>query len=341
MQKYILILLTVLMTSSVLHAQCTISSTSDYTVTVYITPKKIIVPTSCTWGYNFEMQIDYTIAVTGTIPGGNLYTMQAEIYTFNNQKMNGFYNMKKTAGSGTITSTTNPSIPHNGTANGYNSPFVNCASASLSNFPISKIVLTIKGPGIPSQTIICPSTSSPLPIELLSFSGEEVNNEVELNWSTAAERENDYFTIERSQDAEKFEVIGTVEGSGTSSVTMDYRFVDNQAPAGVNYYRLTQTDYNGTSETFDIIAVMKNGATEISSTVFPNPTHDGKITLKVNADKTSDLVYSVYSIEGKHIASESIYEHVTEIILPTHQGNYFITVQKGNEVIGRHKVSVY
>lgn len=87
-----------------------------------------------------------------------------------------------------------------------------------------------------------------LPIELLGFTAFPVEGGlVRTEWSTASEMNNDYFTVERSRDAEHFEAIGDVEGAGNSTSTRHYAFVDDAPHPGLSYYRLRQTDFDGTS----------------------------------------------------------------------------------------------
>lgn len=97
--------------------------------------------------------------------------------------------------------------------------------------------------------------SLPLPVELLSFTASPLEASVRLDWSTATELNNDYFTVERSEDAITFETIGKVFGSGTSSEMHDYEFSDNAPRDGVNYYRLLQVDYDGKYQLSPVVPV--------------------------------------------------------------------------------------
>jgi hypothetical protein len=91
-----------------------------------------------------------------------------------------------------------------------------------------------------------------LPIELVSFKALAKDNVVELNWQTASEVENDFFTVERSFDGFDFRTIGIVDGAGNSSHTIDYELLDKDYGKAINYYRLKLTDFNG-EETFSKI----------------------------------------------------------------------------------------
>ena len=84
-----------------------------------------------------------------------------------------------------------------------------------------------------------------LPVELLSFNTFVNREGVELRWATATEINNDYFTIERSNDLRMWEVLGFVGGSGTTSRPNSYSFTDTQPLAGIGYYRMKQTDFDG------------------------------------------------------------------------------------------------
>jgi hypothetical protein len=97
-----------------------------------------------------------------------------------------------------------------------------------------------------------------LPIELLNLMAaySEPTNSNRISWSTASERLNDHFTLERSTDAVTWTIIDKQNGAENSEVRIDYVYEDyNFVPGKTNYYRLSQTDYDGTVETFDILSV--------------------------------------------------------------------------------------
>ena len=99
-------------------------------------------------------------------------------------------------------------------------------------------------------------TFSPLPIELLYFNGYVNDGFNLLEWTSATELNNDYYTVERSNDGFLWEVITTIDGAGNSVVPLRYTYRDYSYKSNdYNYYRLSQTDYNGEKETFKIIVV--------------------------------------------------------------------------------------
>jgi len=95
-----------------------------------------------------------------------------------------------------------------------------------------------------------------LPIELLYFSGDkQACNQNLLAWATATESNNNYFQLERSINGVEFITLGKIPGAGTSLETKQYKYVDTKPESGLNYYRLTQVDYDGTATQSHIIDI--------------------------------------------------------------------------------------
>ncbi|HEX8516199.1 MAG TPA: fibronectin type III domain-containing protein [Bacteroidia bacterium] len=112
----------------------------------------------------------------------------------------------------------------------------------------------------------------PLPIELIAFSGKNEGTRNKIEWSTMSETNNDFFSVERSEDGSHFENFATKDGAGNSTHKIDYMIYDNAPFNGVSYYRLKQTDFDG-KFTYSSIIAIENNLDEISvSNVHPNPT---------------------------------------------------------------------
>jgi hypothetical protein len=146
-----------------------------------------------------------------------------------------------------------------------------------------------------------------LPIELLFFDAKIKDDKVEITWSTASEINNDYFNIEKSLDGKNFEVIGSIDGAGTSNIQHDYSFIDENPVKCTAYYRLKQTDYDGKYEYSYIVAVLYvNKDTECKLNVYPNPCIEKCIFLLENCENTKFLIFDalgnvVYSFEPKEL----------------------------------------
>ena len=133
--------------------------------------------------------------------------------------------------------------------------------------PQPVIDLTIGGNG----SLDC--TPVYLPIELHSFTGVNQGDQNLLNWVTSAELNNDYFTIERSINGFDWEVVDYVDGAGTSQRSLYYSLIDYEPYFPVSYYRISQTDFDGTKKVHDVIAVNSEKSIEgdFVSKLFPNP----------------------------------------------------------------------
>ncbi|MBK9731571.1 MAG: T9SS type A sorting domain-containing protein [Chitinophagaceae bacterium] len=109
-----------------------------------------------------------------------------------------------------------------------------------------------------------------LPIELLSFNASAIAGEkVQLDWETASEFNNDYFTVERAGTEMIFQLIDTIDGAGTSMVPLSYRSYDDAPQTGINYYRLRQTDFNGDFEYSKVVSIKFDKHDFINC--YPNP----------------------------------------------------------------------
>lgn len=102
----------------------------------------------------------------------------------------------------------------------------------------------------------------PLPIQLMSFDGSNQSDYNLLTWSSASEHNNDYYLLERSTDGINWSVITNQKGAGNSTSQIDYSFRDFTYESGINYYRLSQIDFDGKSEMFKTIAVNNAGKTK-------------------------------------------------------------------------------
>jgi hypothetical protein len=114
-------------------------------------------------------------------------------------------------------------------------------------------------------------TSIPLPVTLSYFGGRMTTQGAVLGWSTAREVNNVGFQVERSLNALTFESIGSIPTQaigGNSTTNLTYAFTDQQPQPGINYYRLIQTDRDGTYTRSKIIALSKESQPTV---LYPNP----------------------------------------------------------------------
>lgn len=120
------------------------------------------------------------------------------------------------------------------------------------------------------------SSQTPLPIELLEFNATPVNDQkVRLDWSTATEINNSYFSIERSENGSDWQKVQDVDSkNGNSSSFLSYSAIDSNPLQGVSYYRLKQTDFDGQFSYSRIrsVEIEEEGTSNIK--IYPNPAID-------------------------------------------------------------------
>jgi hypothetical protein len=110
---------------------------------------------------------------------------------------------------------------------------------------------------------------NPLPVELLTFTASAASNNVDINWSTASETNNHFYTVERSKDLKTFETVARIEGAGNANHTLYYSTKDENPYQGVSYYRLVQNDFDGKQTVYGPLAVNFSGSTDLN--IYPNP----------------------------------------------------------------------
>lgn len=99
-----------------------------------------------------------------------------------------------------------------------------------------------------------------LPVELTYFTGQNKSGLDIISWETETETNNDYFTLEHSADGSHWNEIHVVEGAGNSTTPLSYKASNRAQENEINYYRLTQFDYDGKSEKFNILAIKNENA---------------------------------------------------------------------------------
>jgi hypothetical protein len=120
-------------------------------------------------------------------------------------------------------------------------------------------------------TIASTTALNPLPVSLLEFKATPAKNEVLVSWTTTAEINNDFFTVEKSTDGKNWLAIGRIKGVENSALVNNYSFPDQAPVMGTQFYRLIQTDLNGEKSTSAIVHVNFNGNAAATVKVYPNP----------------------------------------------------------------------
>ncbi len=175
----------------------------------------------------------------------------------------------------------------------------------------------------------CTTSCGPLPVIVAGFTASlDENQKVNLNWEVSLEFNNDFYTIERSTDGNNFEYVTKVDATGASQ----YEATDEFPVTGNVFYRLSQTDLNGSSVQLEtqMVSDMKT----ISVLAFPNPCQSQLNVSMAGFDDGIDLV-SICDISGKQVwqcrdipvsGGKGDLTIVCDMLQP---GLYFVSATKG------------
>lgn len=159
-----------------------------------------------------------------------------------------------------------------------------------------------------------PQSVTALPIELLFFEARVEEEAVKLKWATASEVDNDFFTIERADKEGIFQPIATIDGAGNSIHQINYETTDRFPNMGINYYRLKQTDFDGTYEYAKVVAVKLGDVFEgMNISVFPNPATD-RLFVSVPHRLSESAVLNLIDQSGRLRKTKTITGHEGNVV---------------------------
>ena len=179
-----------------------------------------------------------------------------------------------------------------------------------------------------------------LPVELTDFYALTQNQQVRLFWQTAAEYNNDHFIIERSTNLSHWTAIGKVDAASVNNGPADYTFDDRTPKRGINYYRLQQTDFDGSFEYSKVVTAKLEDASN-RLVLYPNPVQE-TLSLRFSEATTSRMEIQVFSSTGQMIQDLPLSAKLIDYEINTSnwdQGLYFIILrdEKGN-VTSRQRI---
>lgn len=204
---------------------------------------------------------------------------------------------------------------------------------------VSPSYYEIIGAGYSGFSIFAPGgglgNSTPLPIELLEFKAICEQNTVNLYWSTASEKNVDYFTIEKSFDGINFYKVGNVIGAGNSSTLKNYQLNDPDYNGALTYYRLVETDFDGNIYYHGIRTVECDNENGFLNVFYS----EGEgIVANLYTGKFKKFEFTVYDAAGRLILnniqslSEGSYRIPVSDTKILAKGIYFVSVFDGKEI---------
>ncbi|WP_123985431.1 T9SS type A sorting domain-containing protein [Taibaiella soli] len=151
---------------------------------------------------------------------------------------------------------------------------------------------------------------NPLPITLVSFTGNRVQGNDRLSWTTTKEQNSMDFEIEYSVNGADFTKVGTVNAAGTTTTEQQYHFTNNNV-SGTSFYRLKTVYTDGSSDYSQVIKLTgtssaANGSGTITmADIYPVPFHD-ELNVGVNSSRETPASIRLFTLDGKKVAEQNV-----------------------------------
>jgi hypothetical protein len=200
------------------------------------------------------------------------------------------------------------------------------ANSLLTNSSVEGRILSRAGAiSLASNTVVMNFNDLPLPIELLTFNTECLNNNASLKWQTASESNNDYFTLEKSVDCQKWTFVANINGAGNSTSLQNYsHLIDSEESNKLTYFRLKQTNFDGHYSYSNKIILENCGTSPLAFELYPNPSK-GTLFFNYSGDLSEFVSLKIVnSIGENHKNYTSFQPEIHLSIYPA--GTYFFQI---------------
>lgn len=223
-------------------------------------------------------------------------------------------------------------------------------NGSAWDFPVGSAVAVTSGTGAVTVSglstfspWILSALAAPLPIELLNFEAKCRNNKTLLEWCTASEKNNNYFSIEHSTNGYDFIDIASITGNGTTQDKHCYSYISDRNYEGQNYYRLKQTDYDNQSIYSKVIAIEDCGT--LNNDIIITNTSRKEVNLLVYAANNFRFDIFIHDALGQIAESktfEALKGYNTFNLNLTHlnAGLYYVSAVYQNDKINSKKIII-
>lgn len=171
-----------------------------------------------------------------------------------------------------------------------------------------------------------------LPIELISFETTCNETNITLEWITATETNNDFFTLEKTKDGQNFEIITQIDGSGSSTEVHHYSYMDESSTEN-DYYQLRQTDFDGHSTVSNLIASKKCKSDDLNIDIYPNPS-SGIFFYTYKHEMNNFISVQVMDLLG-NIIYESNEEKGEIDLVNRAEGVYFLQINRSGKMLNQ------
>jgi hypothetical protein len=187
--------------------------------------------------------------------------------------------------------------------------------------------------------------ANPLPVELISFKASVSDGDVIIDWATATENNNNFFTIEHKYDAGEVSVLKEVNSFGDTPYGHSYSYTHSGAEYGIHYYRLLQTDFDGQAKVISdwvSLNLMDALAPKLDVEVSPNPGTAESMKMIISGIAGNRITYRILDVYGNILVSstKNIGNNIRSYQVPVRdwalpQGIYIIKATVGGEEIVR------
>jgi hypothetical protein len=182
--------------------------------------------------------------------------------------------------------------------------------------------------GLVQYTII-----SPTPITLKSFTATKKENKSHIEWITSSETNNEMFYVQRSSNGSNFDIIDRQRGAGNSSAELSYSFVDESPLDGVNYYRLKQVDFDGTSSLSKIESVQHSLGSQIK--VIQNPA-ENKLAIHSELENYTVSILNTVGQEVKKVSRLALTQSID--IQDLQSGIHYVMIKSDGALLKSVKI---
>lgn len=178
--------------------------------------------------------------------------------------------------------------------------------------------------------------AAPLPVELMSFTARPIKETTQLQWQTASETSNNYFTLEHSTDGVHFESLANIDTKGNGSSANDYSFNHRNPATGTNHYRLTQTDLDGQSKVLGIRSVHFKSK-DVVVHIHPNPIQHNALSLTYSSPKQTEVMLLVLDLTGRILFKQRVnaaqgLNHFNLPVGDLSNGVYFLRTEQSQDI---------
>lgn len=164
------------------------------------------------------------------------------------------------------------------------------------------------------------------PVELIDFNATFSDDAISIDWQTAAELNNDFFSIQKSIDGRNFENIAHVKGSGTTSKQNNYTFQDTDLNSELMYYKLIDTDLDGNEREIaqTVVSLLDLNMTPTEVYMYSN-------RLYINAPEATNFEIELYDINGKFVFKKNMRINSETLDFNSFDdGHYILKIESSN-----------